>query len=87
MHDYNVSPAFCEYAWSQDQAQKQRDTQFNSQVEVIERVTENVSRRLIEVLYGFFESRNTELPSVPSDRDAETTQTANKKPRKGGISI
>ena len=87
LHDYPVNPVFCEYVWSKEQARKERDTQFNQQSEMIERVIEKVSQRVIGTLYELLESNETHLPDNSSNRDAERLPNTNKKKREGGISI
>ena len=54
---------------------------------MIEQVTENVSGRLIEALYDLFESTNTDLPKYTPHRETAIQQPAEKKNKKGGISI
>ena len=54
---------------------------------MIEQVTNKVSSRLIETLYDLFESTDTDLPKYTPHRETAIQQPAEKKNKKGGISI
>ena len=86
LHDYDSSPAFCEYLWHQSTRTSQKVAGENL-VKVIERVGSQIADSLSDVLFEALESRTTQTRSVAHRARETPPQPQSNKRNGGGIAI
>ena len=86
LHDYDVTPIFCKYAWHQEQAERTHEAderRANSLFERIDKLVDTVGYALEQLA----DTRYTKNGDYVANRESQTTPSAPKRNREGGISI
>jgi ribosomal protein L12E/L44/L45/RPP1/RPP2 len=87
LHDYDISPTFCEYLWHQSNRTSQKVSEENL-VKVIERVGSQIADSLSDALFEALESRNTNQTRSVANRAREIApKPQSNKRNEGGIAI
>ena len=90
LHDYSVSPSFCEFKWQLSKkaelsetpvGRARRDKEFATQI------SESIVGALETVLYEFLDSNETRQVTKYAKTSGETSSTPSQTNRRGGISI
>jgi hypothetical protein len=90
LHDYNVSPAFCEFQWQLSKKAELSETQVGGarrDKELAIQISESIVGALEAVLYGFLDSNETRYNAKNAKTSGETSSTPSQTNRRGGISI